>query len=153
MPRSRSARRERFSQLKVWEGFARCVKLRILKSVPGYRVKCASKPTVCSEFPSARCLILAQLHFLQSYVLEVEMSWFTDSSVLVKSDGNKDWWKTEYGPGDTVPVSGIYKCLGCTREVTCNASDPFPPQNHHQHSSAQGRVRWKLNVRTNTEGV
>ena len=81
------------------------------------------------------------------------MSWYIDSSVLVKSDGNKDWWKNEYGPGDTVPVSGIYRCLGCNREITSNDDDPFPPQNHHQHTVSQGAIRWTLNVRTNTTGA
>jgi hypothetical protein len=81
------------------------------------------------------------------------MSWYIDSSVLVKTDGSNDWWKTTYDPGDTVPVSGIYRCLGCNREITSNAGDPFPPQNHHQHSSSQGAIRWKLNVRTNTTGT
>lgn len=80
------------------------------------------------------------------------MSWHTDSSVLTKSDGSGSHWKTEYGPGDAVPVSGIYRCIGCKREITSNAQDPFPPQNHHQHTVAQGKIKWKLNVRTNTEG-
>ena len=62
-------------------------------------------------------------------------------------------WKTTYDPGDEVPVSGIYICVGCNREITSNKDDPFPPQNHHQHSPAQGRIRWKLNVRTNTTGA
>lgn len=80
------------------------------------------------------------------------MSWWIDSSVLAKSDGNKAWWTTVYGPGNSVPVSGIYRCTGCKKEITSNEGDPFPPQNHHQHTSAQGNVRWKLNVRTNTTG-
>lgn len=80
------------------------------------------------------------------------MSWYIDSSALSKSDGNKVWWKTDYKPGEDVPVSGIYRCTGCGKEVTCNDPDPFPPQNHHAHSPAQGAIRWRLNVRTNTEG-
>lgn len=80
------------------------------------------------------------------------MSWWIDGSKLTKSDGKKEWWTTVYGPADDVPVSGIYRCLGCNREITSNAPDRFPPQNHHQHSAAQGKIRWKLNVRTNTTG-
>jgi len=80
------------------------------------------------------------------------MSWYTENSVLVRIDGSNEWWKNTYGPGDEVPVSGIYRCLGCKREVTSNKGDRFPPQNHHQHSTSQGAVRWKLNVRTNTNG-
>jgi len=81
------------------------------------------------------------------------MSWYVKSSVLVESDGEKDWWKNTYGPGDTVPTSGIYRCLGCKREITSNENDPFPPQNHHQHTTNQGSIKWKLNVRTNTQGA
>lgn len=80
------------------------------------------------------------------------MSWYIKSSVLIESDGGDDFWKKEYGPGDTVPVSGIYRCLGCKREVTSNDADRFPPQNHHQHTTSQGSIKWKLNVRTNTKG-
>ena len=80
------------------------------------------------------------------------MSWYIDSSVLIKSDGSGAHWTTTYNPGDKVSVSGIYRCLGCKREVTSNENDPFPPQNHHQHAPEQGKIRWKLNVRTNTEG-
>lgn len=80
------------------------------------------------------------------------MSWYVENSKLAKSGGDKDWWKKEYGPGEAVPVSGIYRCLGCNREVTSNDGDPFPPQNHHQHSNGQGSIRWRLNVRTNTKG-
>jgi len=80
------------------------------------------------------------------------MSWYTDNSVLTKGNETFNHWKGVYGPGDTVPVSGIYRCLGCNKEVTSNGDDPFPPQNHHQHPSTQGAIRWKLNVRANTTG-
>lgn len=80
------------------------------------------------------------------------MAWWIDSSALTKSDGKADHWKTSYSPGAAVPVSGIYKCIGCKKEITSNKDDPFPPQNHHQHTAAQGPVKWKLNVRTNTNG-
>lgn len=80
------------------------------------------------------------------------MSSYAHDSVLVKIEPSKPWWKTIYSPGDTVPVSGIYRCLGCKREITSNENDPFPSQNHHQHNHAQGAIRWKLNIRTNTSG-
>jgi len=80
------------------------------------------------------------------------MSWYIDNSVLAKGNETFDHWKNVYDPGDIVPVSGIYRCLGCNKEVTSNEDDPFPPQNHHQHTPAQGAIRWKLNVRTNTKG-
>jgi hypothetical protein len=49
-------------------------------------------------------------------------------------------------PGETVPNSGIYCCVGCGESVTSVADEPFPPQNHHQHTDAQGRIRWRLIV-------
>lgn len=80
------------------------------------------------------------------------MSWHISTSTLVAGDGAREHWQKTYGPSDTVPVSGIYRCTGCKREITSNAGDPFPAQNKHQHSSSQGAIRWKLNVRTNTDG-
>ena len=79
------------------------------------------------------------------------MSWYTNNSILIQSDGDKDWWRKEYSPGDPVPVSGIYRCLGCKREIACNNGDLFPPQNHHQHAMSRGAMRWKLNVKANTK--
>ena len=81
------------------------------------------------------------------------MAWYVDGTHLVKSDGSRDWWKKAYGPADRVPVSGIYKCLGCKKEITSNKDDLFPPQNKHQHTQAQGTVRWTLIVRTDTDGT
>ncbi|MCE2009028.1 MULTISPECIES: protein L [Enterobacter] len=54
---------------------------------------------------------------------------------LQRVEGDKERWTSQYNPGDTVPVSGIYRCTVCGKEVTSNKDDPFPPQNHHQHSS------------------
>lgn len=80
------------------------------------------------------------------------MAWFKESSNLIKVIGNQAHWTKDFGPGVDVPYSGIYKCTGCKKEVTSNQGDPFPPQNHHQHSTEQGPIRWKLIVRTNTDG-
>ncbi|SRR6266567_962852 len=50
-------------------------------------------------------------------------------------------------PGQTPPNSGIYRCMGCGREIVAEKDRSFPPQNHHQHKSpAQGHVRWRLIV-------
>ncbi len=49
-------------------------------------------------------------------------------------------------PGSITPDSGIYRCEGCGDEVASNKGNPLPPQNHHQHSTSQGRIRWKLIV-------
>lgn len=80
------------------------------------------------------------------------MAWYLNLDNLKKTGKpDNDWWTHVYTPGSTVPVSGIYKCTGCRKEVTCNEDDPFPPQNHHQHPGSSP-IRWELIVRTNTNG-
>jgi hypothetical protein len=49
-------------------------------------------------------------------------------------------------PGATVPYSGIYRCEGCGHEIVSTYGHVMPPQNHHQHTSAQGTIRWRLIV-------
>jgi hypothetical protein len=49
-------------------------------------------------------------------------------------------------PGTVAPLSGIYRCMGCHREVASNQIQPLPPQNHHQHTEGQGDIRWRLIV-------
>lgn len=58
-------------------------------------------------------------------------------------------WDSEWEIGESVPLSGIYRCNGCGREITSNIGDPFPPQNKHQHPE-NCKVAWKLIVRTDT---
>lgn len=49
-----------------------------------------------------------------------------------------------YEPGVTTPYSGIYRCEGCGLCDTSIKGRPLPPQNHHQHTPTQGRIRWRL---------
>jgi hypothetical protein len=51
-----------------------------------------------------------------------------------------------YSPGHRITDSGIYRCEGCGDEIAANKGDPLPPQNHHQHSTVQGSIRWKMIV-------
>jgi hypothetical protein len=53
---------------------------------------------------------------------------------------------TDSKPGSSTPYSGIYRCMGCGREIVSEENKPFPPQNHHQHSGSQGAIRWRLIV-------
>ncbi len=46
-------------------------------------------------------------------------------------------------PGNAASHSGIYRCLGCGREVTSEEGNPLPPQNHHQHST-DAKILWRL---------
>jgi hypothetical protein len=49
-------------------------------------------------------------------------------------------------PSNPTPYSGIYRCMGCGHECVSTAGHPMPPQNHHQHTYAQGAIRWRLIV-------
>jgi hypothetical protein len=51
-----------------------------------------------------------------------------------------------HNPGVTTPHSAIYRCEGCGHEVVSEAGNPLPPQNHHQHSTYQGAIRWRMIV-------
>jgi hypothetical protein len=53
-------------------------------------------------------------------------------------------------PGSSAPWSGVYRCEGCGREVTSIVGHTLPPQNHHQHSTSQGTIRWRLAVTHNS---
>ena len=57
-----------------------------------------------------------------------------------------------YDPGDKPDHSGIYRCEGCGKEISHNAGVSLPPQNHHQHTMSQGRVRWRMVVNAQTNG-
>lgn len=79
------------------------------------------------------------------------MAWYIDANkVKTARQGHKHWTDT-HTPGQIVPLSGIYECIMCGKEVTCNHGDPFPPQNKHQHGPNCKNVTWKLLVRTETD--
>jgi hypothetical protein len=54
-----------------------------------------------------------------------------------------DLW---HNPGVPTPYSGIYRCEGCGKEAASIYGAPLPPQDHHQHTIAQGAIRWRLIV-------
>ena len=78
------------------------------------------------------------------------MAWYKDLTYLTQYDG--DMFKPTHKPGDKVVFSGIYRCEGCGKEISHNADVPLPPQNHHQHKTSQGSIRWKMIVGANTSG-
>lgn len=51
-----------------------------------------------------------------------------------------------YKPGDVPDHSGIFRCLGCGREVVAEQERKLPPQNHHQHTPGNGEIRWQMAV-------
>ena len=54
-------------------------------------------------------------------------------------------------PGQTPGHPGIYRCLGCGKEITSNKDNTLPPQNHHQHTATQGKIRWQMVVYAQTD--
>jgi len=48
--------------------------------------------------------------------------------------------------GQKAPYSGLYRCEGCGHEIVSTYGNTLPPQNHPQHSVAQGAIRWRLIV-------
>jgi hypothetical protein len=59
---------------------------------------------------------------------------------------NDSMFDALHTPGQQVVYSGIYLCEGCGKEISHNSSVSLPPQNHHQHTIAQGSIRWRLIV-------
>lgn len=57
-----------------------------------------------------------------------------------------DAFDKQYHPGIITPSSGIYRCMGCGREDVSTQGHPLLPQNHHQHTVAQGPILWRLIV-------
>lgn len=70
------------------------------------------------------------------------MALYKADTYLNKS--TSDEFDKDHRPGDSTPHSGIYRCMGCGREVVSESGKPLPPQNHHQHNQRQGAIRWRL---------
>jgi hypothetical protein len=56
------------------------------------------------------------------------------------------YFDEDFSPGIETPHAGIYRCMGCGREVGVAERHKLPPQNHHQHTTQQGAIRWRLVV-------
>jgi hypothetical protein len=76
------------------------------------------------------------------------MALYKDSKYLGSSDDAA--FDAINTPGVSTPHSGIYRCEGCGHEVASNAGNPLPPQNHHQHGTNQGSIRWRMIVYAQT---
>jgi hypothetical protein len=74
------------------------------------------------------------------------MAWYKYTQFVVQFNDNNPHGPYDqlHSPGTTPPHSGIYRCQGCGREIVAEQSRQFPPQNHHQHTSAQGVIAWRL---------
>jgi len=74
------------------------------------------------------------------------MAYYKYPQFLLQEQGSE--FDTIHEPGQPTPFSGIYRCEGCGLSVTSVTPHPLPPQNHHQHTTQQGRIRWRLVVKS-----
>lgn len=72
------------------------------------------------------------------------MAIYKNSSFLQNSSDAA--FDKDYSPGSVAPYAGVYRCMGCHREIGIAEGHTFPPQNHHSHTSQQGTIRWRLAV-------
>ncbi|MBI6621638.1 protein L [Pseudomonas corrugata] len=82
------------------------------------------------------------------------MAIVSDETVKYLSQVNnpkEEHWTHVFEIGETVPVSGIYRCINCGDEITSNKGDPFPPQNKAQHPAHTKPIYWQLVVLTQTK--
>jgi len=71
---------------------------------------------------------------------------YSDDADYQKALSTDQAFKTITPVGHTAPHSGLYKCVGCGHVVVSTAGNHMPPQNHPQHSTSQGAIRWQLVV-------
>jgi hypothetical protein len=75
------------------------------------------------------------------------MAWYKDARFLTKVDHPP--YDVDHPPGTAAPFAGIYRCMGCGREIAIAYGHTLPPQNHHAHTQNQGAIRWRLIVFAN----
>lgn len=75
------------------------------------------------------------------------MAAITSESVINAVQPLQAHWTQHYEPGEQAPVTGIYRCVGCTREIAANAGDVFPSHDQNALCGAKTQDLWQLNVR------
>jgi hypothetical protein len=76
--------------------------------------------------------------------MEVIMAYYKNGNYLTQNTNTA--FDELHEPGTSSTYSGIYRCAVCGHEVTHVIDKPLPPQNHHEHSPSQGKIRWQLIV-------
>ena len=72
------------------------------------------------------------------------MAIYKDASYLQQS--SSEAFDQHYEPGAAATHAGIYRCMGCHREIGIAAGNVLPPLGHHAHTTSQGSIRWRLIV-------
>jgi hypothetical protein len=72
------------------------------------------------------------------------MALYKDGKYLTQT--NDASFDKDHAPGTTAAHAGIYRCMGCHREIGIASGHTLPPQSHHSHTAAQGHIRWWMIV-------
>ena len=72
------------------------------------------------------------------------MAWYKTATFIKQV--NMTEFDADHQPGVPAPYAGIYRCMGCHREVSIAHNHVLPPQGHHAHTAQQGAIRWRLVV-------
>lgn len=72
------------------------------------------------------------------------MAWYKNREYIKESSSGA--FDDIHDPGEAAPYAGIYRCMGCHREVGIAEGHTLPAQSHPQHTSSQGKIRWRLVV-------
>ncbi len=78
------------------------------------------------------------------------MALYKYSTHLGKSDHSA--FDEQYEPGTKTENAGVYRCVSCGDEIGIAKGHTLPPQNHHQHPTGLGRIRWQLVVYAQPKG-
>jgi hypothetical protein len=75
---------------------------------------------------------------------ELNLALYKEGNYLTQSaDASFD---KDHVPGNAAAHAGIYRCMGCHREIGVAAGHTLPPQGHHTHTASQGSIRWRMIV-------
>jgi len=75
------------------------------------------------------------------------MALYKDNRFLTETNDPSAFEK-EYRVGLAPDHSGIFRCVGCGREVVAEKRRKIPTQNDHQHLPSQGPIVWRMIVST-----
>ena len=75
------------------------------------------------------------------------MAWYKEPKYLQQK--NLGEFDEDNHPGIKAPFAGIYRCMGCGREIGIASGHTLPPQDHHAHTQQQGAIRWRMIVFAN----
>lgn len=51
-------------------------------------------------------------------------------------------------PGVPAPFGGIYRCIGCSKEIVALQGQTLPLEDDHQHKQGKKPIGWQLIVTT-----